>query len=101
MDRLTELRDEAKQDLETELRDLLPLLSAARGIVSHSPTATISVNAGGLGTWLAATAAIVCFAMTIILTLLYIDQSRQIDDLKDYLSAIYAQAPHLKPEESK
>lgn len=99
MDRLTELRDEAKQDLETELRDLLPLLSAARGIVSHSPSSQIVVNAGGVGVWLAATCAGLCFVMVVVLAMLYVDHSRKIDDLSHYLNAIYMQAPHLKPEE--
>lgn len=62
-------------------------------------TAQISVSAGGVGTWIAAFCAGLCFVMTMVLLVLYVDQSRKVDDLGDYLSAIYAQAPHLKPEE--
>lgn len=62
-------------------------------------TAQISVSAGGVGTWIAAFCAGLCFVMTMVLLVLYVDQSRKVDDLGDYLSAIYAQAPYLKPEE--
>lgn len=63
-------------------------------------TAQISVNAGGVGTWIAAFCAGLCFVMTMVLLVLYVDQSRKVDDLGHYLQAIYAQAPELKPKEN-
>lgn len=64
-----------------------------------SSTAQISVSAGGVGVWIAAFCAGVCFVMTMMLLVLYVDQSRKIDDLGHYLQAIYAQAPSLKPSD--
>lgn len=65
-----------------------------------SSTAQVSVNAGGVGVWMAAMAACLCFVMTMVLLVLYVDQSRKVDDLGHYLQAIYAQAPELKPQEN-
>ena len=65
-----------------------------------SNTAQISVSAGGVGTWIAAFCAGLCFVMTMVLLVLYVDQSRKVDDLGDYLQVIYQHAPQLKPQES-
>jgi hypothetical protein len=64
-------------------------------------TATITVNAGGVGLWLAVTCCVVALVASAFLALMVHDQARQIDRLDDYLNAIYAQAPHLKPKESQ
>ena len=61
--------------------------------------AQITVSAGGAGVWISAFCAGLCFVMMLALLFLYVDQSRKVDDLNHYLQAIYAQAPHLKPEE--
>lgn len=62
---------------------------------------TISINAGGLGLWVACTCCVVMLACNLFLVALYVDQQQQIRDLDAYLSAIYMQAPHLKPEDRK
>jgi hypothetical protein len=80
------------RDLLLEARDLM----APRTTVGSSQ---IVVHAGGIGVWIAATAAVLCLFAVLVLTVLYVDQARQIDDLNHYLQAIYAQAPHLKPTE--
>ena len=59
----------------------------------------IHINAEGFGVWIAATAAAVMFGCNLFLAALVIDHNRQISDLRDYLAAIYAQAPHLKPKD--
>lgn len=64
-------------------------------------SAQITVQAGGIGLWLAALCACVCLVMTLVLGMLFLDHSRKIDDLGHYLQAIYAQAPQLKPEEDE
>lgn len=92
-------RDEVMDELRHDLKELAPLIAAARGIVNHSPSQQIVVNAGGLAVWLAATCAALCFVMVVVLAMLYVDHSRKIDDLNHYLNAIYMQAPHLKPED--
>lgn len=61
--------------------------------------AEVTVSAGGVGVWIAAFCAGLCFVMTMVLLVLYVDQSRKVDDLSHYLQAIYAQAPSLKPSD--
>jgi hypothetical protein len=87
--------------------DNLPaLLRALRG----SNTTTVNVNAGGVGVWLCLTAlCVVCVVSVMTANERAKDvarQDREISDLRDdvqalndYLSAIYMQAPHLKPKE--
>jgi hypothetical protein len=66
-----------------------------------SANSNVSINAGGVGVWVATLAAVVCFVMMMVMLVLYVDQSRKVDDLGHYLQAIYAQAPNLKPEEDQ
>ena len=66
-----------------------------------SANSNVSINAGGVGVWIATMAAVVCFVMTMVMLVLYVDQSRKVDDLGHYLQAIYAQPPSLKPEEDQ
>jgi hypothetical protein len=60
---------------------------------------TISVNAGGVGVWLAASACAVMLAANLALVAMLISHDRKIDDLRHHLTAIYMLAPHLTPEE--
>ena len=62
---------------------------------------TITLNAGGVGVWIAVTACAVMLAMNIILVAIIVSHERKIDDLGDYIHAIYMVAPSRKPEESK
>lgn len=89
--------------MNEDLRAIGSLLHEVKGLTAPTATgnATITVNAGGVGVWVACTAAILSCALTVILTVFYIDQARRIDDMKDYLNAIYMMAPHLKPPEEK
>lgn len=64
-------------------------------------TATIHVNAGGLGLWAAVTCAVVCGALTVVLAAGFLFLAFKYDRMQDYLNAIYAQAPHLRPKEEK
>lgn len=61
----------------------------------------VEINAGGVGVWIATTACLVSMAVSLFLALWVLDLSRKVDDLSDYLSAIYMQAPYLKPKESE
>lgn len=85
-------------DLEG-IRDLLDETRRILSPASHS-TAQITVSAGGVGVWIAATAALLSMFAALVLAVLYVDQARRIDDLNHYLQAIYMQAPHLKPDET-
>jgi hypothetical protein len=60
----------------------------------------VHINAEGFGAWLAGTAAALMLGMNVFLAALVIDHSRKLDNLHDYLSAIYMQAPHLKPKDA-
>lgn len=65
-----------------------------------SNSASITINAGGIGVWIATICCSVMLGMAVVLALSMKDQQRQIDDLGHYLQAIYAQAPSLRPEET-
>lgn len=90
--------------------DSLPsLLRALRG---GNSTTTVNVNAGGVGVWLCLTAlVVVCVVSVMSANERAKGVSRQdaeirdlrndVQALNDYLSAIYMQAPHLKPKESE
>lgn len=67
---------------------------------TNDSAATITVNAGGVGVWIATTAALVMFAVNVLLGALFVIQDSKINKMQDYLNAIYMQAPHLKPKES-
>lgn len=62
---------------------------------------TVTLSGGSLGIWVAAFAAAVCFLMFFVVLMLFINHDRKIDSLNDYIAAIYAQAPHLKPEKKE
>lgn len=60
---------------------------------------TITLNAGGLGVWLAVSACGVMMAVNICLAVLLVNHDRKIDDIGHYVQAIYMIAPQLKPKE--
>lgn len=62
---------------------------------------TVTLSGGSFGIWLAAFAAAVCFLMFCVVLILFVNHDRKIDDLGDYVNAIYQVAPHLKPEEKQ
>lgn len=107
MDRMGELRKEAEKDLETELRDLIPLLSAARGIVNHSPSQVFHVNAGGLAVWLSVLACSVVVAVTLTAVIFVAigmsDLNRQTQELRqtDQTIQAYINAGLVQPEEKQ
>lgn len=68
---------------------------------ASASTSTVTFSAGGVGLWLAAFCSALTFVMFCVTLVLFVNHDRKIDDLGDYLQAIYVQAPHLKPEESK
>lgn len=60
---------------------------------------TITLNAGGVGVWIAVSACAVMLAVNMALLALIIAHDRKIDNLQHYVNAIYMMAPHLKPED--
>lgn len=63
--------------------------------------ATVTVNAGGIGVWVASTCAAVAVTLCLALGGIILNQQREIGELRQFLAAIYMQAPHLKPESSQ
>lgn len=57
----------------------------------------VTLSGGSLGVWVSAFCAAVTFLMFCVILVLFVNHDRKIDDLGDYLQAIYTQAPHLNP----
>lgn len=89
------------------------------GDAKNIGTANVNINAGGVAVWISATC---CIAMMVGLVLGSVflasksssldrefnridqanhKQDKDLSDLHDYLSAIYMQAPQLRPKEEK
>lgn len=73
------------------LRDVRETTTRTNGVSS------ITINGGGLGVWIATCCCCVMLGISIIGAAVIIDQGRRIGELNAYLSAIYAQAPSLRP----
>lgn len=92
---------ESTRRLRESIEDLV---SDRRPVTNAS---SVNVNAGGMGGWIAAWIAGVCCAAMLsagIVFVLYTNsilakQQDQISRMQDYLNAIYAAAPQLKPKE--
>jgi hypothetical protein len=76
-----------------QLDDVLTRTSGNSGNQS-----TITLNAGGIGVWIATTACVAMLFVNLMLLAVIISHERKIDDLGDYIHAIYMVAPSLKPE---
>lgn len=93
-----------QQGDQRALADALDRFSRkADELLSHGNrnTAKIEVNAGGVGLWIVCTMCFMMMAMNIGLLVMFINHDRKIDDLGDYVNAIYMMAPSLKPEDQK
>ncbi len=93
----------ASEDTIRGLQDAAERLEkATRNLAGNSGNqSTITLNAGGIGVWIACTCCAVMLACNVFLVGLYLDQQSHIRDLDSFLAAIYMQAPYLKPEPKK
>lgn len=99
MDDVSEMRrkmDEMELNFESTMTRLVDALAKAQPSASNN--STISINAGGVGVWVATTACAVMLAVNVILVGIIVSHERKLDDLQDYIHAIYMMAPSLKPE---
>ena len=80
--------------MDREGLDMLRELMRPHG----ASVATVNVNAGGIGVWLATTACCVMLAVSILLALEVWHIRQQTREMQHQLNAIYMLAPHLKPE---
>jgi hypothetical protein len=79
---------------------LYELLQQARELNAKASGGNVnfSVNAGGVGVWVAVAACGFMVALNIGLAVLLVRQDREISEMGHQLNAIYMMAPHLKPE---
>lgn len=89
-------------DFEGALRRVL------NAYMPSSTSARVEINGGGIGVWLSTLFCALCFGILIGVLALgtaisnrQSDQAREIGELRAYLTAIYMQAPHLRPEEDQ
>lgn len=94
-----------------ELREGVEGLLKERGLGhSNSAASNVTVSAGGIAVWVAASACAVAVAVTIVAVIFGAlavselgrqinDQGRQVGRAQDHLTAIYMMAPHLKPKD--
>lgn len=59
---------------------------------------TITLNAGGVGVWIAVSCCAVMLAVNVVLVGIIVSHERKLDDLADYIHAIYMAAPSLRQE---
>jgi hypothetical protein len=96
--------------LEQTARDLQKLMHQNRSI--GNATINASVNAGGVGIWIAVTCCCVMLSCIVIGSLWATREMARFDQemqarkdenskMSAYLSAIYVQAPQLKPKSTK
>lgn len=64
--------------------------------VNGMNSAVITVDAGGVGVWLACAAAVVCFLVSIGLGFMYVDMRREQQRTQDHISVIYQLIPDLR-----
>lgn len=102
MDDMSELKNKLAQ-METQfdatMNRTIDCLSKAQNTASNQ--STISINAGGVGVWVATTACAVMLAVNVMLVGIIVSHERKLDDLSDYIHAIYMMAPSLKPAEKQ
>lgn len=84
-----------------ELREGVEGLIRERGLGNaNSAASTLTVNAGGVGMWVAVSlsllAAAVMLGVNIGLAVMVNNHDRKIERLQDYLQVVYTHAPHLK-----
>lgn len=98
------------QNIE-RLESKLGTIDALTGRNSNTAASNVTLNAGGIGVWLAVSACAVSVAVTIVAVIFGAlaiselgrqinDQGRQVGRAQDHLTAIYMMAPHLKPKDS-
>jgi hypothetical protein len=84
---------EAESTLYKVMRDLDVLMPSR-----STSNSTLTVNAGGIGLGIALVLFAFMAGLNWSLNTQLSDQNRKIERLEDYVAAIYAAAPHLKPK---
>ena len=79
----------------------LELASRNLATPANSNQSTVTLQAGGVGVWIAVTCCVVMLACNLFLVALYLNQQRQIDSMTEWLTATYMLAPSIKPKDYK
>lgn len=88
-------------DVERLRKATEKLASSADRVAGHSIGGVNNSNRfdfGGVGVWICVTCVIVLAVLNFNQATQLSDMNRKYDRMQDYLNAIYAQAPHLKPK---
>jgi hypothetical protein len=105
-------QSEIRETLE-KADELVTELKAFRNLSPESGNATsVTISAGGVGVWIATTACLVMLAVLLVgglwmsrelnrIDVTMSERKEEADRMQTYLSAIYAQAPHLKPKDEE
>lgn len=80
------------------IRALNRFTDRADAVLKGSTHQTVTLSGGSLGMWLGTFFSSVTFIMFCVVLMLFVNHDRKIDDLGDYLAAIYMAAPQLKVE---
>jgi|SRR6478752_7145369 len=89
---------EAVEDVVKRVNRTLDKVDDMAGLANNRNTAKIEVNAGGIGLAFALAACALMLGINLGLAIMVVNHDRKIDELNNYLNAIYMMAPHLKPE---
>jgi len=109
---MAEIQEESLKELDlavAEVRDFMRQRGGIRGVNNQT---AIHINAGGIGVWICVTCFVAILASCLVgsfwmnseLASIHHDlkdRKDENDSMKSYLSAIYMQAPQLKPTEEK
>ena len=93
------MSEQLQGELDRLERMLVETIALSTPVHTKGGDSTVTINAGGAGVWIAVTCCIVSFVINLGLAVAFLSHDRKIERLQDYISAIYMQAPHLKPEE--
>ena len=105
---MVQLSEEELRQLTETWKDMQEALKQIR--TSHKNSAQVHISAGGVGVWLATTACLIMLAAFLVSGFWILSESNKLQaeliELRakdqqhdDYLSAIYIQAPELKPKD--
>lgn len=96
----------ASPDDESLVESTAKLVKAVESFQSmRTPTTVgsshVTINAGGIGVAVALIACALMLGFNLSLQAILASHDRKIDRMQDHLSAIYMQAPHLRPPPGK
>jgi hypothetical protein len=96
---MVESHEDTLRELDDAVTEVREFIQSRIGVRTGNNVSTMNVNAGGFGVWICTSICMCQFAILLAGGFLYLEHSRKIDRMQDYLNSIYLQAPQLKPKE--